>query len=84
LALAYIPTTFYLWLIFCLIQGWREYPEEMKTPPGAMPDEFEVTYNLKNKKQSETKTMTDKEYLKSGYMERCQLGSTGQPRKPPG
>jgi uncharacterized membrane protein YphA (DoxX/SURF4 family) len=40
-------------------------PNEMKTPPGAMPDEFELTYKLKNKKTSEDKTMTDKEYLKT-------------------
>jgi hypothetical protein len=40
--------------------------QEMKTPPGAVLDEFEVTYNLKNKKTKATKTMTDKEYLKSG------------------
>jgi uncharacterized membrane protein YphA (DoxX/SURF4 family) len=39
--------------------------EEMKTPPGAQPDEFEVTYSLQNKKTSATKTMTDKEYLKT-------------------
>jgi uncharacterized membrane protein YphA (DoxX/SURF4 family) len=38
---------------------------EMKTPPGAMPDEFELTYNLKNKKSGATKVMTDKEYLKT-------------------
>lgn len=41
-------------------------PDEMKTPPGAVPDEYELTYNLKNKKTAETKVMTDKEYLKSG------------------
>jgi uncharacterized membrane protein YphA (DoxX/SURF4 family) len=41
-------------------------PAAMRTPPGAMPDEFEVTYNLKNKKTGETKTMTDKEYMKTG------------------
>ncbi|MBC7399675.1 MAG: DoxX family protein, partial [Mucilaginibacter sp.] len=41
-------------------------PDEMKTPPGAMPDEFELTYNLKNKKSGEAKTMTDKEYIQSG------------------
>ena len=40
-------------------------PDEMKTPPGAMPDEYEQTYHLKNKSTSETKVMTDKEYLKS-------------------
>jgi uncharacterized membrane protein YphA (DoxX/SURF4 family) len=41
-------------------------PNAMKTPPGAMPDEFELTYNLKNKRTGETKTMTDKEYMKTG------------------
>jgi uncharacterized membrane protein YphA (DoxX/SURF4 family) len=41
-------------------------PDEMKTPPGAVPDEFESTYNLKNKKTGETRSMTDKEYLKTG------------------
>ncbi|MES2063199.1 MAG: BT_3928 family protein [Bacteroidota bacterium] len=40
--------------------------QEMKTPPGAVPDEFEVTYILKNKKTNAAKTMTDKEYLKTG------------------
>jgi uncharacterized membrane protein YphA (DoxX/SURF4 family) len=39
--------------------------DEMKTPPGAKPDEYEIIYNLKNKKTGETKVMTDKEYLKS-------------------
>ena len=40
-------------------------PDEMKTPPGALPDEYEQTYHLKNKSTGETKVMTDKEYLKS-------------------
>ncbi|HVW97670.1 MAG TPA: BT_3928 family protein [Mucilaginibacter sp.] len=40
-------------------------PDEMKTPPGAKPDEYELTYNLKNKKTGETKTMTNTEYLKT-------------------
>ncbi|RZA03797.1 MAG: DoxX family protein [Sphingobacteriaceae bacterium] len=40
--------------------------EEMKTPPGAQPDEYEITYTLQNKKTSATKTMTDKEYLSTG------------------
>jgi hypothetical protein len=38
----------------------------MKTPPGAKPDEYELTYSLQNKKTSATKTMTDKEYLSTG------------------
>jgi uncharacterized membrane protein YphA (DoxX/SURF4 family) len=40
-------------------------PDGMKIPPGAKPDEFEITYNLKNKKTGATKVMTDKEYLSS-------------------
>jgi hypothetical protein len=40
-------------------------PNEMKTPPGAKPDEFELTYNLKNKKTGETKVMTNTDYLKT-------------------
>jgi uncharacterized membrane protein YphA (DoxX/SURF4 family) len=41
-------------------------PDEMKIPPGAKPDEYEITYHLKNKKTGEAKTMTDKEYTGSG------------------
>lgn len=40
-------------------------PEEMKTPPGAQPDEYEITYHLKNKVTGATKTMTNTEYLKT-------------------
>jgi len=40
-------------------------PDQMKIPPGAKPDEYEITYNLKNKKTGDTKMMTDKEYLSS-------------------
>lgn len=40
-------------------------PDEMKTPPGAKPDEYELTYNLKNKKTGEKKTMTNNEYMKT-------------------
>ncbi|MDB5134146.1 MAG: DoxX family protein [Mucilaginibacter sp.] len=39
--------------------------EEMKTPHGAIPDQFEITYHLKNKKTGATKVMNDKDYLKS-------------------
>lgn len=41
-------------------------PDAMKIPPGAKPDEYQITYNLKNKKTGDTKVMTDKEYLSSG------------------
>ena len=30
-------------------------PDEMKTPPGALPDEYELTYHLKNKKNRRNK-----------------------------
>jgi uncharacterized membrane protein YphA (DoxX/SURF4 family) len=39
--------------------------EEMKTPPGAQPDVYELIYQLKNKKTGATKTMTNTEYLSS-------------------
>ncbi|PJJ83163.1 BT_3928 family protein [Mucilaginibacter auburnensis] len=41
-------------------------PNEMKRPPGAAPDEYQINYNLKNKKTGATKEVTDKEYLSSG------------------
>jgi hypothetical protein len=53
--------------------------QEMKTPPGAVLDEFEVTYNLKNKKTKATKTMTDKEYLKSGISKETNSEVQGTP-----
>ena len=40
--------------------------DEMKTPPGAQPDLFEITYHLKNSKTGEEKVMNDKVYIKSG------------------
>ena len=40
-------------------------PKLMITPPGAEPDVYEITYNLTNKSTGETKSMTDKEYLKT-------------------
>ncbi|MFA5245394.1 MAG: BT_3928 family protein [Pedobacter sp.] len=40
-------------------------PQLMVIPPGAAQDEYEITYTLKNKQSSETKKMTDKEYLKT-------------------
>jgi len=38
-------------------------PDEMVIPPGAVPDQYEITYHLKNKKTGDTKVMTNKEYL---------------------
>ncbi|MDB5030000.1 BT_3928 family protein [Mucilaginibacter sp.] len=53
--------------------------DEMKTPAGAMPDEFELTYNLKNKNTGETKTMSDKEYLKTGIWKDNNWAIVGNP-----
>ncbi|MHA4894438.1 BT_3928 family protein [Pedobacter sp. PWIIR3] len=41
-------------------------PQLMSIPVGALPDEYEITYNLTNKKTAEKKILTDKEYLKTG------------------
>lgn len=40
-------------------------PQLMHIPPGAEPDEYQITYTLKNKKSGATQKMTDKEYLKN-------------------
>jgi len=39
-------------------------PDEMLIPPGAEPDQYEITYHLKNKKTGDAKVMTNSEYLK--------------------
>ena len=54
-------------------------PDEMKTPPGAKPDEYELTYKLKNNKTSETKSITDKEYIKSGIWKDSSWVVVGNP-----
>jgi len=54
-------------------------PEEMSTPPGAKPDEYELTYNLKNKKTGATKTMTNTEYMKTGIWKDNNWEVIGQP-----
>ncbi|MES2269164.1 MAG: BT_3928 family protein [Bacteroidota bacterium] len=53
--------------------------QEMKTPPGAPADEYEVTYVLKNKNTQATKTMSDKEYLKSGIWKDTNWAVKGNP-----
>ncbi|MGV8877853.1 MAG: BT_3928 family protein [Sphingobacteriaceae bacterium] len=40
-------------------------PEAMRIPPGAKADEYEQTYQLKNKNTGDVKSITDKEYLKT-------------------
>ncbi|RZK57253.1 MAG: DoxX family protein [Pedobacter sp.] len=39
-------------------------PENMKIPKGAPQDEYLIMYQLKHKKTGETKTMSDKDYMK--------------------
>lgn len=53
--------------------------EQMKTPPGAKPDEFEITYHLKNKKTGATKVMSDQEYLKSAIWKDTNWEIVGNP-----
>jgi hypothetical protein len=53
--------------------------DEMKTPPGAMPDEFQITYHLKNKKTAAAQDMTDKEYIKSGIWKDSSWTIVGNP-----
>jgi uncharacterized membrane protein YphA (DoxX/SURF4 family) len=53
--------------------------DEMKTPPGAKPDEFELTYHLKNKKTGATQIMTDKEYLKTNIWKDSNWEIAGNP-----
>ncbi|RFZ81624.1 DoxX family protein [Mucilaginibacter terrenus] len=52
---------------------------QMKTPRGAAPDEFEITYHLKNKETGDTKTMTDKEYLKTAIWKDTNWEIIGNP-----
>jgi uncharacterized membrane protein YphA (DoxX/SURF4 family) len=53
--------------------------EEMKRPPGAPTDVFELTYNLKNKKTGEKKSMSDKEYLKTNIWKDANWEVQGDP-----
>lgn len=53
--------------------------QEMQTPPGAKPDEYEVTYHLTNKKTKETKVMSDKEYLKTAIWKDTNWEIKGNP-----
>ncbi|WP_184543583.1 BT_3928 family protein [Mucilaginibacter sp. FT3.2] len=54
-------------------------PDEMKTPPGAPLDVFELTYHLKNKKTGETKVMNDKIYLSSNIWKDANWEVIGDP-----
>jgi uncharacterized membrane protein YphA (DoxX/SURF4 family) len=53
--------------------------DEMKTPPGAKPDEYELTYHLKNQKTGEEKTMTNTDYLKTNIWKDSNWEIKGDP-----
>jgi uncharacterized membrane protein YphA (DoxX/SURF4 family) len=54
-------------------------PDAMKTPPGAILDEYQINYSLKNKKTGATKEVTDKEYISSGIWEDSNWEVVGNP-----
>lgn len=54
-------------------------PELMRIPPGAKPDEYSIIYTLKNKVTGETKTMNDKDYLKTEIWKDENWEITGKP-----
>lgn len=54
-------------------------PAAMSIPPGAVPDEFQIMYTLKNKGNGATKEMSDKEYLKSGIWKDKSWEIVGEP-----
>lgn len=54
-------------------------PDEMIVPANSKPDVYAITYTLKNKKTGESKTMTDKEYLKSDIWKDNDWTVVGEP-----
>lgn len=56
-------------------------PENMKVPEGAPADVYEITYSLKHKKTGESKTMTDKEYMKTEIWKDANWEIKGEPEK---
>ena len=56
-------------------------PQSMKIPEGALPDEFLIIYQLKHKKTGETKTMSDKDYLKLEIWKDGNWEVVGEPEK---
>jgi uncharacterized membrane protein YphA (DoxX/SURF4 family) len=54
-------------------------PAEMRVPPGAPQDVYEITYNLKNKKTGESKKITDKEYISTEVWKDENWEITGDP-----
>lgn len=55
-------------------------PQEMKLPPGAAQDVYEITYTLKNSKSGETKILSDKAYLSTEIWKDTNWKITGEPQ----
>lgn len=56
-------------------------PELMKIPAGEKGDEFEIVYQMKHKGSGETKSINDKEYMKSGIWEDESWEIIGDPER---
>lgn len=56
-------------------------PESMKIPEGAPLDEFLIMYQLKHKKTGETKSMSDKDYMKLEVWKDENWEIVGEPEK---
>ncbi len=56
-------------------------PESMKIPEGAPVDEFLIMYQLKHKKTGETKSMSDKDYMKLEVWKDENWEVVGEPEK---
>lgn len=56
-------------------------PELMRIPAGEKGDEFEIVYQMKHKGTGETKSLNDKEYMKSGIWEDENWTIVGDPER---
>jgi uncharacterized membrane protein YphA (DoxX/SURF4 family) len=54
-------------------------PNQMKTPPGATPDEYELTYHLKNKTTGAEKDVNNNDYIKTGIWKDSNWEIQGEP-----
>ena len=83
LSLAFTLYTYYALPIvdFLPYKIGNNVPALMKIPPGEKGDEYEMLYQLKNKKTGESKSMNDKEYMKSGIWEDDNWEIVGTPEQ---
>ena len=56
-------------------------PENMKIPTGAPVDVYEIMYTLKHKQSGETKSMSDKEYMRTEIWKDANWEIQGEPGK---